>query len=1433
MKILQIIYAFGFLIFILLFASCGNHSSETGSGSGTSKNGKLSAKAGSDVTIALGDEALLDGTASSPQADIQRYYWLKISGPNLVFQQDASSQFLAPTEVGTYVFRLFVFSADGRSDIDDMTVIVEGQKPVADAGPDQNVVINTSTTLDGTASQIRSAGVLNYLWTPVSFPVGDKPSLLQTTSQTTFIPKSIGEYVFSLVVSTGDFTSDPDFVTINSTNVLPVADAGPDRSVFINNLVSIDGSKSTYPTDSVPLFMWEQLSGPVTVTLINKQSLLPSFFAEAKGTYIFGLSLRVNGVSSNRDTVSVVVLDDTDENIPIADPGPDQNGYLNEVLELDGTKSSTPKNTPLVYTWALTGGDASSINLSNLNSPKVSLLATKIGTYQISLTVYDGTFSSASTIVLVNIFDRSDTNLAPQFIEPVSSISVRIGEPIMLDIGAFDYEGSPITFKSTVQVPKDVNYRLDTALDPVLIFKPNLAINNSQTFTFTSAAIDGISQNTRQIQVKLQPHALGRNDSRTAIIGRVTDVQGTPLQNASVHCGISFDITDKNGRFSITRVPDGANVPVIVDGRNAYTQAESEEVGRTSIYELETFTFFVKPFENNIFERDITLYKIFKEDLVPTSREKTTTVVPFDEENMKSFKLTIPAASPMGTTGAFTSSIAAIEIDKTLTAAQWDNYFNPVLLMKVRPHHVTYRIPAPITVPNPAKLPANTLATLWKFDSAKNKLIPLNDIKAQGDIFKTENGGLTENGYIFTALSVSGTIRSAKEKLTIAPSNLAEIDLLLKEAIELKKKIATVIAQDKMSTSLGAMSLLAGFNYAYTNGFLSNNSLANITYQRLKSKFSKGTDLSAEINKAVEIGDEINALITPFDLRLSNFLKIIKRDAILTAQINTLRALLGNEGFDIDNDAEVLLIKDVTAKRKAQIALITGQLAQVNFTNETFTEISAAKIQEPVAISSKLFEKAHPYNDVLLRMDDIISNITGILESHTQVNDTSMMSVLQVINAAGSVDEVISIKTIDSLSYIGNLDNRTDLLGKTVRVATYAKTRNKIGVSRTITLGKDSATNLDVFIDADAQLVIYEQPEEALSQFPASLEITRADKTVFLKALNANTFVEIPTGAYQSIAISKKNKTSLLPFSISPKKSHFIRFGQVEVNTVENITYQKESLIFYNQTAGLTFDKIELNDLVILPIGTYIVKSATTGANDFWSGTVTINSGDTKRPFGAFQYATFSSNDAYDIGYQVIAANGSTAYTNVKIGNSVALLPGNYNLKAISSNTSVATHSAPFLVKLEEEVNPFATIIVDAFTTFSFTYSTTHKLEFLRNDIVLFTDLTPGKELLVLPGKYYMRVVGMATKMNYEIKIDQGDVIAAMGLVRFTEPTKKYNIFQDNNLIYQDVGAGKDVILTPGLYTLDAVEDDGIPPQSFNVVFDSTFTYPDDTIIPE
>ena len=78
MSFIQAQRSFWLILFTILAFGCGNHADKTGSGSGTSKNGKLKANAGSDLILSLGDEALLDGSASAPKSEIERFYWLKV-----------------------------------------------------------------------------------------------------------------------------------------------------------------------------------------------------------------------------------------------------------------------------------------------------------------------------------------------------------------------------------------------------------------------------------------------------------------------------------------------------------------------------------------------------------------------------------------------------------------------------------------------------------------------------------------------------------------------------------------------------------------------------------------------------------------------------------------------------------------------------------------------------------------------------------------------------------------------------------------------------------------------------------------------------------------------------------------------------------------------------------------------------------------------------------------------------------------------------------------------------------------------------------------------------------------------------------------------------------------------------------------------------------
>ena len=69
-----------------------------------------------------------------------------------------------------------------------------------------------------------------------------------------------GTYEIELVVSDGLLFSAPDSVLVSTANSPPVADAGPDQSVFVTDLVQLDGSGSS-DVDGDPLsYAWSFVS---------------------------------------------------------------------------------------------------------------------------------------------------------------------------------------------------------------------------------------------------------------------------------------------------------------------------------------------------------------------------------------------------------------------------------------------------------------------------------------------------------------------------------------------------------------------------------------------------------------------------------------------------------------------------------------------------------------------------------------------------------------------------------------------------------------------------------------------------------------------------------------------------------------------------------------------------------------------------------------------------------------------------------------------------------------------------------------------------------------------------------------------------------------------------------------------------------------------
>ncbi len=98
---------------------------------------------------------------------------------------------------------------------------IPNRPPVADAGLDQSATTGMPLSLDGSNSYDPDGDPLIYLWQISERPLGSGADLFEPTAiAPTLIPDRAGEYVLTLVVSDGEFTSAPDSVVVTVTGAL-------------------------------------------------------------------------------------------------------------------------------------------------------------------------------------------------------------------------------------------------------------------------------------------------------------------------------------------------------------------------------------------------------------------------------------------------------------------------------------------------------------------------------------------------------------------------------------------------------------------------------------------------------------------------------------------------------------------------------------------------------------------------------------------------------------------------------------------------------------------------------------------------------------------------------------------------------------------------------------------------------------------------------------------------------------------------------------------------------------------------------------------------------------------------------------------------------------------------------------------------------------
>lgn len=273
------------------------------------------AHAGLDQSAPVGATVTLDGSASSDvDGDPLIFEWTLVTQPANSTATLLNSTTVNPSltldRTGEYVVQLIANDGTVDSDPDSVTISTENSPPVAEAGPAQTVLLNTTVQLDGASSHDADGDPLIYQWTLTSVPVGSTAALMNPmTVNPHFVADKAGAYVVQLIVNDGTVSSDPDTVTISTENSRPIANAGPDQTAEVGETVTLDGSGSSDADSDVLSYQWALITQPTggQAVLQDADQVQTQFIPQIAGQYIAQLIVSDGFLTSNPDTATVAV----------------------------------------------------------------------------------------------------------------------------------------------------------------------------------------------------------------------------------------------------------------------------------------------------------------------------------------------------------------------------------------------------------------------------------------------------------------------------------------------------------------------------------------------------------------------------------------------------------------------------------------------------------------------------------------------------------------------------------------------------------------------------------------------------------------------------------------------------------------------------------------------------------------------------------------------------------------------------------------------------------------------------------------------------------------------------------------------------------------------------------------------------------------------
>lgn len=365
------------------------------------------------------NKAIVDGSGSTDDSTQPlTYAWEIISGP-VGYQPTllpSPTLTLENLIAGNYTIRLTVSDEDGGSDSASAILIVlkaTDYKPKANAGEDKIIFLPTNTvTLNGNQSY-DDHSIKTYEWTKEKGANGKElPADISESRSELMTASNLEEGIYNFVLKVTDEAGqqDTDKVAVYvkpPTNLPPVANAGPDKTLSLPILFfSLDGSKSK-DDGNITSYKWTLVKGPdgKSPKFSSENSAMTNVTNLTVGLYTFQLAVTDNSGNKDTDNVEVLIKQDTNQ-APVSNPGPDIKVSLpTDTVVLDGQGSS---DDLAVERWLWTRDPSSLAAGQVVGGHTLSTLTVADlvpGSYSFTLTVSDSQGKTDNKSVKVTVLE--------------------------------------------------------------------------------------------------------------------------------------------------------------------------------------------------------------------------------------------------------------------------------------------------------------------------------------------------------------------------------------------------------------------------------------------------------------------------------------------------------------------------------------------------------------------------------------------------------------------------------------------------------------------------------------------------------------------------------------------------------------------------------------------------------------------------------------------------------------------------------------------------------------------------------------------------------------------------------------------------------------------------------------------------------------------